>query len=386
MNEALAPRATALRLSVAYAALFAVFGLGQPYLPMWWSARGLGPVELGWLTAATMVAKLLATGPIGNLADRTGRPDLIAAGLLAAVTLVHFAMIGAEGLALILALAALNGVLTPPALALLDAVALKRCASAALVYGRVRVWGSVAFLAASLGGGLLLEVAPIAVIMPVVVGLFAITAVTFLAIPRPDRGDRPPLASLWQHGLAVLSAPGMGWIHLASGLIQNAHAGYYLFAALHWRDAGLSPTTIGLLWSGAVVVEIALMTWAGPIFRLVSPAAMLVLAGAVGIARWAGTAVTVDPWNLAALQSLHAVTFAGAHLAALRLVADRAPTGLAATAQGLYAALPMGLGAAAAFVASGWLWRETGAMTFMAMAALAGAGGLAALPLIRGSK
>ena len=61
----------------------------------------------------------------------------------------------------------------------------------------------------------------------------------------------------------------------------------------------------------------------------------------------------------------------------------RAPPGLAATTQGLFMALPMGLATMIAFAASGQLYQAFGGAGFWAMTALALTGSLACLRLRR---
>ena len=82
------------------------------------------------------------------------------------------------------------------------------------------------------------------------------------------------------------------------------------------------------------------------------------------------TALYTDLFPLAIAQALHALTFGAAHLGAMQLLTRTAPAALAATAQGLYAAISGGLFMGLAAVLSGHLF-ETGALhTFGAMAVL----------------
>jgi PPP family 3-phenylpropionic acid transporter len=92
--------------------------------------------------------------------------------------------------------------------------------------------------------------------------------------------------------------------------------------------------------------------------------------------RWTVLAGTTALPALIAVQLLHALTFGAAHLGAVHFIARRAPPGLAATAQGLYAALSGGLAMGLASLLAGWLYAAVEARAFLAMAAMS-AGGLA---------
>ena len=82
------------------------------------------------------------------------------------------------------------------------------------------------------------------------------------------------------------------------------------------------------------------------------------------------------------LQTLHALSFAAAHVGAMRLIYREAPDNAAAMAQTLYSSLSSGLLLGAATVLSGWLYDWGGARGYWAMAVIAGVGGLVALLLL----
>jgi PPP family 3-phenylpropionic acid transporter len=86
---------------------------------------------------------------------------------------------------------------------------------------------------------------------------------------------------------------------------------------------------------------------------------------------------------LIAVQILHALTFGAAHLGAVHFIARHAPQGLAATAQGLYAALSGGLAMGLAILLAGRLYESFAAQAFLAMAVLSAAGLALALALGR---
>ena len=82
---------------------------------------------------------------------------------------------------------------------------------------------------------------------------------------------------------------------------------------------------------------------------------------------------------LAAVQILHAATFAMQHLSAMLLLSRFVPPERAATAQALHSALGYGAPAGLMTVLSGWLYARFGGLAFLAMAAAGGA----ALLLVR---
>ena len=101
-----------------------------------------------------------------------------------------------------------------------------------------------------------------------------------------------------------------------------------------------------------------------------------------GILRW--TLLGFGPTGavLWPLQAMHALSFASAHVGAMRLLSREAPENAAAMAQTLYSALSSGLLLGAASLVSGVLYDASGAHGYWAMSVMALAGGLIALGLL----
>jgi PPP family 3-phenylpropionic acid transporter len=159
-------------------------------------------------------------------------------------------------------------------------------------------------------------------------------------------------------------------------LSQASHAPYYGFATLHWRAAGLSDTTIGLLWALGVIVEIGLFAVGNRALARLGPMGLLLVAGGGGVLRWTVLAATAHPAALVAVQGLHALTYAAGHLGAMHFIARAVPRSHAVRAQGLYSALSMGALLGVAMMAAGWLFAQVGGLAFLLGTALC-AGSLA---------
>ncbi|MCP6151535.1 MFS transporter, partial [Klebsiella pneumoniae] len=66
---------------------------------------------------------------------------------------------------------------------------------------------------------------------------------------------------------------------IGAALIQSSHATLYAFASVHWAEAGLSLTAIGLLWAIGVIAEILLFRSGTRIVRRFGPLALLACGG-----------------------------------------------------------------------------------------------------------
>src|ERR1700687_214902 len=192
-----------LRLSLFYGAFFAYACLSLPFMPAWLAAKGLDAREIGIVLAAPLVVRLVAVPLWTRLADRFAvlRQALVVASI---ASVAGFALIGlGSGFPFLLAAFALAAMALAPVLPLADAYALRGVKGGARRYGSVRLWGSVTFIVANLGGGLLLARLGAQDVIWAVVAALALTAAVALGLvglppEAPDpAGVRRPDASLW---------------------------------------------------------------------------------------------------------------------------------------------------------------------------------------------
>jgi PPP family 3-phenylpropionic acid transporter len=170
---------------------------------------------------------------------------------------------------------------------------------------------------------------------------------------------------------------------LAASLIQASHAVYYSFGTLNWRAQGIPDGAIGVLWSVGVIAEVALFAVSGRVIAYCGTARLLMLAGLAASLRWGVMAIDLPLVATALLQTLHAMSFGAAHLAAIHFLTHAVPEDRAATAQGVYAAIVAGLVLGTVTIASGPLYRALAGEAYAAMAVLALIGAASAFVLMR---
>ena len=371
------PDRFALRLALFYAAFFVYLGLSMPFLPAWLAAKGLDAGEIGIVLAAPMVVRVLAVPLATRLADRLGmlRRALIAAS---AASVLGFALVGAvSGFLAILAAYALATALLAPVLPFADAFALRGLKRRTASYGSVRLWGSVTFIVANVGGGLLLARLGAANVIWAVVAALALGAAAALALeplaPEPEEAveARKPAGHLF--GSAAFVAVVMG-----ASLIQASHAVMYGFATLQWSARGIPGPAIGVLWAIGVIAEVGLFALSSRVTGWFGAVGLIIVGGLGAVVRW--TAMAFDPPGpaLPLLQALHALSFAATHLGTMHYLALAAPARHGATAQGDFVAV-QGIVFAVAMSLSGGLVEAWGSRAYGMMAVAAAFGvGLAA--------
>jgi MFS transporter, PPP family, 3-phenylpropionic acid transporter len=391
MSDGAAPREGrrfATRVSLLFAAVFVVGGTQLPYLPVWLAWVGLTPREIAVIAAAPMMVRVAVTPAIAFAADRSGdhRRFLMAlawTGLAAALVLAQCA-----GFWPILLLTLLFAVAASTNMALAETVAMRGVTRAGLDYGRMRLWGSLSFIAASFCGGLVVDrLGPPAVVWLVAAGA-ALTALAAYGLGPIGHAGKPPAAPALAR---IRLADALGLVRsrlfltllLAVGAVQSAHAAFYAFGTIHWLAQGISSGWAGALWAIGVGVEIGLMAFAKATVRRIGAAELIVLGAAASLVRWIGMGLDPPLPTLVALQALHGITYGATHIGAFYLMAQTVAERHAGTAQAVYAATTAGIAMGGAMLLSGQLYATWGGRTYWAMAAIAAVGLAAGLALRR---
>ncbi len=372
------PGGQATRLGMFYAASFLIVGIQLPFWPVWLVGRGLDAQAIALVFAAAIWAKVIATPVLGALADRLGRRRAVMIALAAAACAAYAGLWPVAGFGALLALNLVAGVAQSALMPLGDSITLAAVREEGLDYGRIRVWGSVSFILASVGSGALLALAPPAEragnqVLWLVLAASAVRCAACFGLPPAGRS-----ASLirWRWAaLGRLAADRRFWLFVASAAaLQASHQLYYGFGTLYWRQLGFSDTVIGILWAEGVVAEIVLFWYSAPFVAGCGPLGLMALGGAAGIVRWSLMGVMPGLAAAAALQLLHALTFGASHLGAMHFLMRQVPPGVAASAQSLYAALSAGLGSGLVMLVAGALYTAYGGYAYPFMALLSAAG------------
>ncbi len=342
-----------LRVSLYFAAIFSVAGVHLPFWAVWLESRGLSPWQISLMLSTAIWLRLLAGPMAAHLVDKSGerRLALILLGWASLLSFAAFRFVdGFTGLMLVGALFAMAWAPLAP---LTENLSMLVAARHGVQYGRMRLWGSLAFLLAAYLAGLWLKGRDDDWIFWLLLGCMMAAALAGHLLPdlrlpldRPRAGA--PMVRLLRDGnfRAFL---------IANAGLQSTHAAFYTFGTLHWRGIGLSDAQIGFLWAIGVVAEVVLFAVGQRVALRVGGVGLLWVAVAGGVLRWSLHGLLGDMVALSLLQLLHAATFAAAHLGAMRMLADGCDASVSATAQTLYGA-GNGMVLAAATLAMGPLY------------------------------
>lgn len=378
----------AQRMALQYVLLFGTSGVSLPFAGLWFRAQGLSGAQIGVLLAAPMLGRI-ATGPLLAVwADgfRARRTPIALLGLAMALGYGGAGLV--EGFWAWAVCWFVGATAAAALIPLTDVLTLRLAARDGFNFSLPRGCGSAAFVAANIGMGAWLLSAPVDVVVLwiTLAGLVGAVAAALVLPPEPVvEGARVPGLERFRGLGRLLADPVFMTAIFAVGAVQAAHAFQYGFSAILWKTQGISEAVTGQLWAFGVVVEIALMWLFEPWRRRagIGPWSLLVVGSIAAVVRWTAMAFAPPLWLLWPLQALHALTFAATFLAGVQIVERLSPPDSHTAAQTLSSVLSAGVLIGLATAASGPLYDRFGAGGYAAMAVMALAGLLAALPLRR---
>ncbi len=356
----------AIRAAVFSAAILFAAGIYLPFFPIWLAARGLSEAEIGTIVAAPLLVRIVLLPLLVAAADRM--PSLRFASALYALiaTLFIAALAPLYGYWPILLASTAALVFSAAIGPLSDAVILAGTRAHGIDYARVRLWGSVGFIAGNLAAAAAVERFADEAILAALVAANLVGFAAALALPRV-----PAVAVAGEpFGIRrVFADPTLRPALIAGSLVLGSNGAYYAFGSLFWQSHGFSGRLIGGLWAFSVVAEIALF-WAAKLLPGWGARRFIMVACAGALVRWLLFPFATSPGAALALQALHAATYGLAHLGVMMAIGAFAAEGNTARLQAAYALLN-GLFLAFTMAAAGPLFRLSPIAAFWAMAVFA---------------
>jgi len=387
-DQAVKPPRYELRMSLLFGAMFLPMGIHLPYFPLWLADRGFTASEVALILSLPIFVRIVAAPVVTMLADRAPERANVLIGMAMAALLLSLGYFVPGGATFVLVMSLALIVVWSPHGPLADSLALSGVRRYGADYSRMRIWGTISFLAANLVGGAVLERYGPGVVPALLTGGLACMALVSLLSPRLGRPRRASQLSAADFPGAgrVLSDPVFLAIVGGGALLIASHGLLYAFGSIYWRSLGIPADTAGVLWALMVVAEVGVFFLFRRHFGHLSPAAILGISAAAGVVRWAAMPL-IWPLGLgfagfAAAQALHGLSTGLAMLGLQKMIAHSVPEERTGAAQGIaFAANSSGM--AVVTLGSGPLFDALGARGFLVMAALATGAFVLALLAVR---
>lgn len=364
----------ASRISLMYATIYLHYGAFGLFIPLWFAHRGLTPEQIGTLMALPSALRILFVAPVTGLADRLRRiREVLLACVIGAMVLMS-AMSSAHTYWQLMAFFTVFSLVWDPLPILADSYAVLSVRTQGLDFGRMRLWGSLGFVAANVAAGALIGKYSPDIIPWFTAGLLAVPLIPIMLLP-PDRTLGSPQKAEPKEWRSVLGDRAVMAAMIATALISASHVLITVFGTIQFQQLGFSGTTMGVLIALAIVSEILVLFVAQKLLGKRSPLWLVVVGGVVAIARWISMTTQPGLYELAAWSLTSGITGMGTITGLMLFIAQRVEGRLMSTAQGINAVV-LGVLAAAATFASGYAWHALSWNAYY-LAAIVGAVGTA---------
>lgn len=350
---------------------FAYVGLVSPYASLFFLDRGFSVIEIAVLMSMLQITRIVGPFSWGWLSDYlSDRIRIIRfCACLAAVTFLCIFFLQSY-IAFFIWMFVLHTILSSlmPLGESATVHALFKDNSFDKRYGRLRLWGSIGFIAMVLFAGELFQRKGIELYPIVGAVILIFLALNTFRLHEPKMERRKMVKG---ELLIVLFNPDVRWFLLSGFFMIFAHAALYVFYSLYLADLGYDKFQIGLFWALGVGAEVIFFYFQSKVLSRLDAEVVLQIAFGIGVFRFILIAFFPMTWVLILAQLMHAGTFGAHHSAATKLLQRWFTGPLQARGQALMATVSYGLGGTLGGLVAGWLWEATQPRNVFVMAALA---------------
>lgn len=358
------------RLSAFYFFYFSLIGVLAPYWGLYLQSIGFDAIAIGQLMALLMVSRTVAPLLWGWMADQRSHRMQVVRLTSAVAWIIFIGIFFTTDYGWVALLMLGSSFFWNAALPMLDVTTMNHVGNHPGAYGRVRLWGSLGFIAAVLIVGQLIDIrGPAGVPWAFFVILFVIW---ICSLWLPDRAATLIVDRSLSFRRVLLRPEVIAFLATCT-LMQLSHGPYNTFYSIYLAEHGHNKALIGALWAFGVVCEIAIFLVLSRLLARFDERTVLLVSALLAALRW--ILIGWFPGHLGVLvfaQSLHAASFGAFHAIAMQLV-HRFFTGHHQhRGQALYGSVTFGVGGIVGSFVSGYAWSELGPMTtFIGAAAIA---------------
>ena len=356
-----------------YFLYFGVMGVFLPYFNLYCYHLKFSGFQIGVLSGIRSIALVLFPLVWAGLADRfhIRRPIYIFCSFIS-TAIWAFYLYTTDFWAMLL-ITVFYGIFYAPIISFLEAFTMDVLGTEKKSYGKMRGWGTIAFIMTVLLLGKVIDIYSIEIIIILV--FFGSMAQALISIKIPDIQIKKQ-TSFSSNAKVLLKRPVIVFLFCAF-LMLVSHGTYYGFYSIHLENLGYGKTFIGISWALASIAEIIVMIKSDIIFKRFSTDNVLFFSFMVAVLRWMGLFFTTSPVIILFLQILHAVTYGTFHVSSILYIDSLTPDEAKTLGQAVNNAVTYGLGLMVGFFINGYLFETLGTFTlFMISSFIALGGGL----------
>ena len=354
-----------------YFLYFSVMGIFLPYFNLYCYHLNFSGFQIGVLSAIRSVALILFSLGWGVLADRLKirRPIYISCNFIS--TAIWFFYFYTTDFWAMLVITVFYGIFYSPIISFLEAFTMDVLGTQKKSYGRLRAWGTIAFIATVIVLGRIIDLYSIEIILVLIFAVSAVQAVISSKIPDIQIKKQTSFSV----NVKVLLKRRVVVFLFCAFLMLVSHGTYYGFYSIHLENLGYGNTFIGFSWALASIAEILVMIKSDSIFKHFSMDNVLVFSFIAAALRWFGLFFAVSPAALLLLQIFHAVTYGTFHVASILYIDSLTPDETKTLGQAVNNAITYGLGLMVGFFINGYLFETMGLFRLFMISSFIALGG-----------
>ena len=351
------------RLSSFYFFYFAVVGAMTPYWGVYLKSLGYSSQDVGIISAIILATRIIAPNFWGWLADKSQQRLRIIRLGSATACLFFCGVLVYQKYSWLVFVVSCYTFFWHAVLPQFEVITLSYLGGQYHRYGQVRLWGSLGFMAAVVGLGLMFDFLsvrflPVAILSFLVLIWLSSLSVKNITATKHITGS--------QGFLSIVRQPVIICFLLASFLLQLSHGPYYTFYSLYLQENyHYTSGATGLLWALGVLAEVGIFLVMPKIMRRFDLRPLFAVTLLITAGRWLLIGYFASRlWVLLFAQLLHAFSFGVAHAVSIEIVRTHFKGAHQGQGQALYSSLSFGAGGAVGALVGGLLWDKSASLTF----------------------
>jgi MFS transporter, PPP family, 3-phenylpropionic acid transporter len=361
-----------LRLRAFNFFYFSLFSLFLAYLPVYGAKAGFSDMHLGLILGAGSLISIFSQPFWGMVSDRYRTIRKVLLLLISVSILAGVAVFRSEQLwvyALLVALMNLIFLGTDP---LVESLNFQTARRESVSYGSVRMFGALGYASASLATGYITGYWGMTSLSWIFLGFGLVTLLLAFGMADVQTSVKRPAL----HELKAFFTQSHSLLFFLLVLIvaipQKMND---QFIGIYMERLGGGMRLTGLAWFIMTMAETVFFAFSARIVKPGREVPLMTAAAVLYILRFLLSSMVNDPYVLAALQVLQAVTFVLFYVAGMQYLHAIVPEQWKSTGQTVFSVMLFGVSGIVGSMLGGWLIGEFGgAVMYRVMALLAGAG------------
>jgi nucleoside transporter len=342
---------------------YLIWGSWLPLLALYLGGvLGFSGSEIGWIFATQAIACVFGLYFGGQIADRLLSTEKLLAVLHLVGGLAMFALAYQTTFWSFFFVMLVYQLAYMPTMSLTNAVVFHHVADPQRDFGRIRLWGTIGWIAASwpfvfiLAGKTGAELNAALASIFTVAGIASIVLAAFsLTLPHTPPARQETGASAPMKAIALLRDPVMFVLFVATLMDALVHQCYFQWTSPFLQQAGLAENMIMPAMSVGQIAEIGSMAALGWALARLGWKWTMTIGILAHAARFFVFAIGDPLWLMVSINVVHGMCYAFFFAAVYIFVDERCPRDARASAQGLFNLVILGVGPFAGSLLWGWL-------------------------------